>query len=368
MRYSYYALFALVFAACGGAAPTDKAAQLQALKDQKAGLEKQIEQLQKELALENPGAIVQKTHIVTVETVKPVLFQHFIDLQGAVKAENSQPATSKMPGTLRKVYISDGSSVSRGQLIAELDDDVMRSSRAELENQLRFATDVFERQKGLWDQKIGTEIQFLQAKNQKEALEKSLATLNEQMSMLKIYAPISGTVDLLMLKAGQAISPGIPLCNIINMGDLRVKGEVPESYAGKLKKGDKVVVFFPDLNKEITSTITYVSKSVNPLNRTIAVECSLPAADQYRANMVAIMKIVDYQKPNAIAIPAGLVRQGPDGDVVVIAGSDKVAKQVKVSLGSNYNGRVEVLSGIQAGDQIVMTGVQNVNEGDLLQF
>ncbi len=368
MRNFNFALLALVFAACGGSAPTDKATQLQALKDQKAALEKQIEQLQKEAALENPKQIVQKTHIVTVETARPELFQHFIDLQGSVKAENSQPATSKMPGTLRKVYISNGSTVARGQLIAELDDDVMRSSRAELENQLRFATDVYERQKGLWDQKIGTEIQFLQAKNQKEALEKSLATLNEQMGMLKIYAPIGGTVDMLMLKAGQAISPGIPLCNIINMGDLRVKGEVPESYAGKLRKGDKVIVFFPDLKKEINSTISYVSKSINPLNRTVAVECSLPTTDQYRANMIAVMKIVDYQKPNAIAIPAGLVRQGPEGDMVVIADANKVAKQVKVRLGSNYNGRVEVISGINAGDQIVVTGAQNVNEGDLLQF
>jgi membrane fusion protein, multidrug efflux system len=369
MKYPVFFGMMLLLTACGGGESNQSNAEkLKALKAQQSAIEAQIADLEKQEVLANPGTQVQKTHVVSVEAVKLETFQHFIDLQGSVKAENSQPATSKMPGTLRKVYISEGSTVSRGQLIAELDDDVMRSSRGELENQLRFATDVFERQKGLWDQKIGTEIQFLQTKNQKEALEKSLSTLNEQMSMLKVYAPIGGTVDMLLLKAGQAIAPGMPLCNIINMGDLRVKGDVPETYAGKLKKGDRVLVFFPDLNKEISTTVTYVAKTINPLNRTILVECALPASDQYRANMIAVMKIVDYQKANAISIPAGLVRQSPMGDAVLVAGPDKIARQVKVSLGLNYNGRVEVLNGLSAGDQIINTGVQNVNEGDLLKY
>jgi membrane fusion protein, multidrug efflux system len=372
MMYHKLVIFctiSLCIAACGGPATVDKATTLKALKDQAAALQTEIAQLEKEIALENPAEAAKgKVQLVTVEPVKAGTFQHFIDLQGAVQAQNSQPATSRMPGTLTKVYISDGSSVSRGQLIAEIDDQVMRSGRAELENQIRFATDVYERQKGLWDQKIGTEIQYLSAKNQKEALEKSLVTINEQMSMTKIYAPIGGTVDMLFLKAGQAIAPGVPLANIINMGDLRVKGDVPESYAGKVKKGDKVMVFFPDLNKEIASTITYVSKTINPLNRTINVECSLPSNDQYRANMIAVMKIIDYQKTNAVAIPAGLVRQTNTGDIVFIADGEKKAKMVAVKLGSSYNGQVEILSGLSAGDQLITTGYQNVNEGDKLEF
>jgi membrane fusion protein, multidrug efflux system len=370
MRLIYFSFITLLLAACGGEKGTqDNTAKLAELKKQRAEIDAQITSLEKTVALENPGAAaVQKTHLVSVEAVKTELFQHCIDLQGSVRAENSQPATSRMPGTLSKVYIKEGSSVSRGQLIAELEDDVMRSSRSELENQLRFATDVYERQKGLWEQKIGTEVQYLGAKNQKEALEKSLATLGEQMSMLKIYAPIGGTVDLLMLKAGQAIAPGVPLCNIINMGDLRVQGDVPESYAGKLKKGDKVVLFFPDLNKEVPSTVTYISKSINPLNRTISVECSLPASEQYRANMIAVIKIVDYQNAKAISITAGLLRQLPSGDVLLVATADKRARQTPVKVGSSYNGRVEILSGLSAGDQVITTGYQNVNDGDQLQF
>jgi membrane fusion protein, multidrug efflux system len=367
MRTLYITLFTLFLAACGGEAPQDNAAKLTDLKKQRSALDAQIVDLEKMVARENPGgAAVQKTHVVAVEAVKTEIFQHCIDLQGSVKAENSQPATSRMPGTLRKVYINDGSSVSRGQLIAELDDEVMKSSRSELENQLRFATDVFERQKGLWDQKIGTEVQYLGAKNQKEALEKSLATLNEQMSMNKIYAPIGGTVDMLFLKAGQAIAPGVPLCNIINMGDLRVQGDVPETYAGKLKKGDSVKLFFPDLNKEVPSKVTFIAKTINPLNRTISIECALPASEQYRANMISVMKIVDYQNPKAISIPAGLLRQLPSGDVLLVASPDNKARQVPVKVGSTYNGRVEILSGLTNGDQIITTGYQNVNDGDLL--
>jgi membrane fusion protein, multidrug efflux system len=370
MKYSIYITMAIMaLMSCGGEAPVDNAAKLQTLKDQRAKLETQIADLEKLVARENPGAAqAGKTHIVTADAVKVDLFQHFIDLQGMVKAENSQPATSKMPGTLTKVFVNDGSAVSRGQLIAELDGSIMQSGKAELENQLRFATDVYDRQKGLWDQKIGTEVQFLQAKNGKEAIEKSLATMQEQLANLRIYAPIGGTVDMVILKAGQAIAPGMPLCNIINMGDLRVQGDVPESYAGKLKRGDKVVVHFPDLGRDINSTITYVSKSINPLNRTISVECALPSAEQYRANMIAVMKIVDYQNAKAISIPAGLVRQTAAGDAVMMAGTDRVARQVNVKIGQSYNGRVEILSGLSAGDQIITTGYQNVNEGDKLEF
>jgi membrane fusion protein, multidrug efflux system len=369
MKNIFIALVALFFTACGADAPVDNVAKLKELKSAKTDLETKILELEKVVARENPAAaIASKVHLVTVEAAKTGLFQHFIDLQGAIKAENSQPATSKMPGTLSKVYIKDGSNVSRGQLIAELDDDIMRSSRSELENQLRFVTDVYERQKGLWDQKIGTEIQFLTAKNQKESIEKSLVTMGEQMAMLKIYAPIGGNVEMLFLKAGQAIAPGVPLCNIINMGDLRVQGDVPESYAGKIKQGDKVSLFFPDLNKEIASKVTFIAKSINPLNRTVSVECALPAGAQYRANMVAIMKIVDYQNASAIAIPAGLVRQSATGDAVMVAGQDKKARQVNVKLGNNYNGKTEVLSGLANGDQLITTGYQNINEGDVLEF
>ncbi|MBK8555154.1 MAG: efflux RND transporter periplasmic adaptor subunit [Lewinellaceae bacterium] len=157
---------------------------------------------------------IKKVGVTQLETSN---FRHFIDLQGRVDAENNVPVTAKMPGTLTRIFVQNGSQVKRGQLLAQLDDELMQKSMDQLNLQLQTATDIYERQKGLWDQKIGTEIQFIQAKTQKESVEKSIASLKEQTNQTKIYAPIAGTVDMVMLKAGQAISPGFPLCNIINL-------------------------------------------------------------------------------------------------------------------------------------------------------
>jgi len=243
---------------------------------------------------------------------------------------------------------------------------------AELEGQLVVATDLYERQKALWDQNIGSEVQYIQAKNNKESLERSMATLKENWGMTKIYAPTSGTVDLVMLKQGQAISPGVPLCNILNLNDLKIVGAVTEAYAAKVKRGDAVKVYFPDLEKEITTRISYVSKSINTVNRTFVVECDLGDGD-YRANQIAVMRIVDYSNPNAISIPVNFIQTGEEGDFVVVALKSDVDRQatvqkVQVKQGQNYNGYVEILSGLKAGDMMISTGFQDVNIGETVLY
>jgi membrane fusion protein (multidrug efflux system) len=358
----------LALFACGGGTK-DPAAELAALKDQKTQLEQQIATLEKQVNAGKPVERKIKTVGLSEITVAP--FRHYIDLQGKVDADESVMATSKMPGALKRVLVKNGDNVSRGQLLAEVDDAVMIKSLAELEGQLTTATDVFNRQKSLWDQKIGTEIQYIQAKNAKESIERSIATIKEQWNMTKIYAPQSGTVDMVMLKTGQAIAPGIPLCNILNLSNLKVKGDVTEAYAAKVKKGDRVQVMFPDLNKEITTTITYVSKSINPMTRTFTVECALPGGG-YSANQVAVMKIIDYQNANAISIPVNLIQNAQDGDFVMVAEKtgDKQANAKKVSIkqGQNYNGQVEILSGLKKGDWVISTGFQDVNNGESVIF
>jgi RND family efflux transporter MFP subunit len=237
---------------------------------------------------------------------------------------------------------------------------------------LKTAQDLYNRQKGLWDQKIGTEVQFIQAKTNLESIEQRIATTNEQLAQTKIYAPISGTVDLVILKAGQSIAPGMPLCNIINLGDLKVKGSVTEAYAAKVRNGDVVNIFFPDLKKEIQSRVTYVSKSIDPMTRTFIVECKLPAGAEYRANMIAVMKITDYSNAKAIVVPVNVIQNGEEGEFVLAAektGENKAtAKKVMVKQGVNYNGMVEISSGLKAGDWIISTGYQNVNNGESVAF
>lgn len=368
MKYIFYLSIALFIVACGGKSPE---AQLAELKTQKETIETQIAELEKQIG---GGTTVKapKVRTVGLTELKIEAFKHFIDLQGKVDADESVMATAKMPGALRRVLVKNGDQVRQGQLIAEIDDAVMGKGMAELEGQLKVAEDIFNRQKGLWDQKIGTEVQYIQAKNGKESLERSIATMREQMGMTRIYAPTNGTVDMVMLKQGQAIAPGVPLCSIVNLSKLKIKGAVTESYAAKVKKGDKVQVFFPDLNKEITTVVTYVAKTINPMTRTFDVECALPAGADYRANQVAVMKIVDYQNANAISVPVNLIQTGTDGQYVLIAEKNgekqATAKKVMVKQGSNYNGQVEILSGLKKGDWVISTGFQDVNNGEIVAF
>lgn len=364
-----FGLVAALLAACGGES-SDKTAQLAQLKDQKAKIEAEIAALEKEIGSTNGTEKRIKT--VNLAELTPGIFRHYIDLQGRVDAEENVAVTSKMPGALTRIYVKNGDAVKKGQLLAQVDDGVMLKNLAELEHQLKTAEDIYTRQKSLWDQKIGTEVQYIQAKSQKESLENSIATLKENWSQTRIYAPISGTVDMVVLKTGQAISPGIPLCNIINLSDLKVVGEVTEAYASKVRKGDEVVVFFPDLKKEINTRVSYVSKSINLNTRTFTVECSLPGSPDYRANMIAVMKIIDYQNPNALVVPVNLVQTAEDGEFVLVAEKtgekEATAKKVMVKQGSNYNGSVEIKSGLKKGDFVISTGFQDVNNGETVAF
>jgi len=369
LQFTSIVLAIVLLASCGGGGSKDPAAELASLKDQKAKLDIQISELEKQVNATNPA--VKKVRTVGLTEINTAPFRHFIDLQGKVDADESVMATAKMPGSLKRVLVKNGDNVRKGQLIAEVDDAVMLKSLAELEGQLVTATDIFNRQKGLWDQKIGTEVAYIQAKNTKESVERSISTIKEQWSMTKIYAPQSGTVDMVMLKQGQAIAPGIPLCNILNLSNLKIKGEVTEAYASKVRKGDQVQVFFPDMNKEITTRVTYVSKSINPTTRTFTVECALPGSG-YSANQIAVMKIVDYQSMNALSIPVNLIQTAEDGDFVLVAEKtgekQATAKKVTVKQGQNYNGQVEILSGLKKGDWVISTGFQDVNNGEVVGF
>lgn len=362
------ALVAALLSACGGKSP-DKAAKLAELKDQKAKIEAEIAVLEKEAG--NTGS-AQRIRTVGISELKTGMFRHYIDLQGKVDAEENVPATAKMAGTLTRVLVKNGDVVKKGQLLAQIDDGVMLKQLAELENQLKTAEDIYNRQKGLWDQKIGTEVQFIQARAQKEGLERSIATLKEGWGQTRIYSPISGTVDLVILKTGQAIAPGMPLCNIANLSQLKVVGEVTEAYVSKVHKGDPVVVFFPDLNKEITTKISYVSTTINPNTRTFTAECKLPAERGYRANMVAVMKIIDYQNPKAIIVPVNYIQTAEDGEFIMLADKtgekQAVARKAPVKQGYNYSGMVEITSGLKIGDFAISTGFQDVNNGETVAF
>lgn len=355
---------------CGNpSAADDPMARLNTLKEQRAEIEREISTLEQQL--EASGQLEKKLRTVALQPVSKSGFKHFIDLQGKVEAEETVMATAQMPGTLRTVYVRNGDTVKKGQVLAELDDAVIQKTMAEIEGQLVVARDLFERQKTLWEQKVGSEVQYIQAKNAVESLERSLATVQENWNMTKIKAPTNGTVDFVNLKAGQAISPGVPLCAVVNLTRLKVTGAVTEAHVSKIKKGDKVQLYFPDSGKELSSTVTFVSRIIMPNTRTFAVECALPAGD-YTSNQIVVLRIVDYSNPDAIVVPVNVIQRGRDGDFILMA--DKadeghaVVRRAAIQQGRIYNGLVEVLSGLSEGDLLISTGFQDVNEGDEVHY
>jgi len=307
--------------------------------------------------------------IKTVEIVRmmPQLFNSYIDIQGKVDADENVSVNAEMAGTVSKVNVKLGDEVSAGQVLAELDSKVIQQGIAELQGALDLANTLYEKQKNLWEQKIGTEIQFLTAKNQKESLEKKKTTLLQQLEMSKIKSSINGIVDAIDIKLGQATMPGLPAIRVVNMNSLKVKGEVAESYLAKVKVGNEVEIIFPDMEDSIKAKISYAAKVISPLNRTFTVTVNLDGKKEYHPNMIAIMKIVDYSNPKALVVPVSAIQKAEEGDFVFIA-SGKNVKKVRVKAGRIYNGKAEITEGLKEGDAFIAKGFQELNEGEEIKF
>ena len=362
-------LLILFFTACGKKESGDKMAQLADLKKQQMELNSKVSTLEKEL-MKNDTTKKVKVNFVQVTAATPSVFNHFIELQGAVVADDEYFLNAKVPGALKSVNVRVGSRVSAGQVVAEIDDDIMQNQMDELMKRYELAKDVYEKQASLWKQNIGSEVQYLSAKNNKESLEKSMATLNKGREFYKVVAPVSGVVDeILTLKMGQVVAPGVPLAKIVNFSKLKLRTDVPESYAGRIRAGNSVVINFPDLKKEVTSKISYIGNAVNPMNRTFKVEIPLKANEaNVIPNMAGIMKIADYSNPNAFIISINIIKKDLDGsDFVLLENAGKAVK-VRVKVGQ-YNGdSAEILSGLKAGDKLITTGFEDLSEGDAVKF
>jgi RND family efflux transporter MFP subunit len=367
---------AVFFAACGGE-PANKKEQLEAdikaKKEEMEKLRKEITDLEAELAKSDTTNGIQGKPVKML-VLAPGSFEHSIDIQGRVDANESVSVGPQMPGLVKRVYVNAGDKVSAGQVLAEIDADAMTQQLASLKTQRDLSKQVYDRQKNLWDQKIGTEIQFLQTKAQYEAIESQVNAVQEQIEMSKVKAPISGVVDAVNMKAGELASPGFSNIVLVNTNNLRVKGEVAESYISKVKTGSAVNVFLPDAGvsgKTINTKVTYAGKMINNVNRTFNVEVALaPNEEDVAPNMVAVLKISDYKNDSAIVIPLAIIQQNANGTnyvyVGVQKGTDLVAEKREVAYTWTYNGMAEITSGLKTGDQIVLEGASDLNPGDVL--
>lgn len=358
-------MLAVFIAACGGgAASGDKKAELEKLKKQKSELEVKIASLEEEIAKTDTTAAAKgkATEVITME-LKPQTFKTYIEVQGRVDADENVTLSTEIPGTITKINVKVGDHVGKGQVLAETDVRATQQQLAAMQASMALVNQTYEKQKNLWEQKIGTEIAFLQIKTGKEALEASIAAMQEQIRMSKIISPIDGTVDMVNIKVGQAASPGAQAITVVNFSNLKVKAEVAESYAARVKNDNEVIVLFPDTKDTVVGKVHYASRAINALTRTFGVEVLLDGKKEYHPNQVAKIRINDYQSPSpVIVVPVKYIQKSENGSFVMVDENGKAVKRT-VTLGREYSGNAEVLSGLKEGDQVITEGYDMVNEG-----
>lgn len=334
-------------------------------------LQKEIEKLKADIDKEEP---IQEKEPLTVTTlaVQKSIFQRFVDLQGIVSTDAVANASSEMGGRIVRLYVKEGQSVKKGQIIASTDAESIDKQKEEIQNSLDLAIDVYERQKRLWEQNIGSEVQFLQAENNKERLEKSLQTLNVQSRKRNVYAPITGTVDRLITKEGELAGPGTPIVSIINTKLLKVVSDVPESFLGKVNKGDKVLVSFPALNEEMSLKVDLLGRSVDLSNRTFKMEMNIanPVANM-KPNILSIIQIKDLEIKDVVVLPVDLIQQEVSGNKYVYivdntVAENPIAKKVYVKTGESADNKIVVKEGLSGGEMLISKGSRNVVENQPL--
>ncbi|HJT74575.1 MAG TPA: efflux RND transporter periplasmic adaptor subunit [Chitinophaga sp.] len=353
--------------ACGQPKPEER---LLELKKQEASIKQEIAKLEKEVSKSDTTTSRKKKSVI-VTSVADTVFEHYIDIQGSIDARENVDVSSKVPGIVTAIYVKEGQSVSKGQTLAQIDDQVLKANMAELHTQLDLANTLFLKQQNLWNQKIGSEVQYLNAKNQKESVERRIATLQDQINQSKIIAPISGTVDAVIIKLGDNAAPGAAAFRVVNSSNLRVIANVAEAYAGKIKTGDQVLLNFPDIEKQLRTRISFASRVIDPLSRTIKIEVPLQSDPALRPNMMAHIKIVDYVAPKALVVPVNVIQYSLGKPYVIVAkkeGAELVAKRREIEMGRTYNDKAEIKSGLQAGENVVTTGYQGLNDNDLIQL
>lgn len=360
---------ALFVVACGSGSK-DKSAQLAELKAKQTELASQISSLEKEISAENPTTATRRAKEVAVVELAPKPFDHYIKTQGAVEAIDNILVSAKTMGIVTQVFVREGDVVSKGQIMAQIDNSLTMRGIEEVKSGLDLATTVYNRQKNLWDQKIGTEVQYLQAKNNKESLERRLATLNEQLDMARIKSPINGSVDAVDVKIGQNAAPGAPAFRVVSSDRLKFIANVSEAYLTKVKKGNKVQIEFSDLDRVVSGQITFVGKAINQLSRTFPVEVSLPGNSDFRPNMSGELKLIFHSEAAALVVPVNVV-QDINGQKVVYTAETidgkLVAKKKVVTVVGVY-GNLAQVDTLKKGDKIITVGYQGLNDGELIKI
>jgi RND family efflux transporter MFP subunit len=373
----------------GEAALNDKKAQLEKLKSEKTKNEEQIMKLQEELAkLDTSNVNPAKIKLVAITPVVAQQFAHYIELQGKVDAENISYISPRTGGgQVKAVLVKQGDYVKKGQLLLKLDNAILNQSviagKQQLEGiktQLGYAKNIYQRQKNLWDQGIGTEVQLISAKtnvasleNQLDAAVEQVKTLQEQLNTANVYSDVNGVADVVNIRVGETftgMSAAGPQIKIVNTSSLKAVSNLPENYLGTVTKGTAVVVNIPDAHKTINTTVSFTGASIDLINRGFVVEAKLPSDATLKPNLIALMKIRDYNADNAIAIPLNTLQNDEKGKFVMVASSEKgklVARKRTVTIGMLNNDVLEIKTGLKPGEALITEGYAGLYEGQQLK-
>jgi RND family efflux transporter MFP subunit len=371
-------VFSFVLFSCGKSEQEQSIEKLVSSKDVK-GLQAKKVALQAEIAtIEEALATLDvkiEEALVGITSVKDTVFNHYLEVQGSIDTKENILIQPEYSGTLTSLTVKAGQRVSKGQILGRVDDAGMSQQLASAENQYQLAKTTFERQKNLWDKKIGSEIQFLQAQTQMISAQKTVSQIKAQLSKTVIRAPFSGTIDEVFVEKGEVVAPSPQgLMRIVNLGNMYVSTTIPESYIGKLKVGDNVDVFLTSLGKTYKGKVRQIGSFINPNNRSFGIEVSVPNPENLlRPNQVAKLKIIDYVSKNALVVPTGIIQEDANNNKFVYKveesnGKTGKAKKVVVKTGKSSDNVTEILSGLSVNDVIVTDGVNSISEGMKLNF
>lgn len=313
--------------------------------------------------------------LVSVLSIKDTVFSHNLEIQGSVNTKENILVQPEFQGTLVALNVKAGQKVAKGQILGRIDDAGLSQQVASMENQYALAKTTYERQKNLWDQKIGSEIQYLQAQTQMISAQRGVAQIKAQLAKTIIKAPFSGTIDEVFVEKGQVVAPSPQgLMRIVNLSNMYVSTSVPETYIGKLKIGTEVDVFLTSLGKTYKGKVRQIGSFINPNNRSFGIEVAVPNPENLlRPNQVAKLKIIDYTNKNAFVVPTNVIQEDGEGNKFVyaainISGKTGTAKKVIVKLGQSSDNVTEILSGLSANDVLVTEGANTISEGMKLNF
>ena len=353
----------LLFSACSGS----KQDQIDKIRTQIESKKKDIADLEAKLKELNGGNKEDIDVAKFVSTVPAVRrdFTMYLEAPAKVFTKENIYVTGEIGGALKAVYATAGMPVRKGTPLAQVDDELIRKNIAEVEQYYQLANDVDERQKALWDQKIGSEIQYLQAKNNKESLERKLETARSQLSKTTVVSPIDGVVDEVYGKFGQLTGPTTPICRIVNLSQIYIEAEIAESYVGKFKQGQKIMVEYPPLNYHFEVPIIAVTQQIDPANHTFKVTANVPNPDgALKPNLLINTKLVEYTSANKVIVPTKLVQEGVSGNYIMCVNANGIVEKKVIKVGRSYNGSTEVEEGLNGDEQLVDLGFKNIIEGD----